>query len=110
MNPKNFQKILKRDAGVCYHCGTDDQTLIWNHRISRGMGGSKLLDKTSNLITLCSRANQLLEDDSDFAKLGMLYGWKLRRFQDPEVEPVYDITSGLWFTLDNNFGRKIYKN
>jgi len=100
MNKKSFQKFLDRDK-CCSHCGTTDDTLIPQHRKNRGMGGSKDLDRPSNIIVLCSEANGLLESNSKFAELGRKFGWKLERWQKPESTPVY-MGNG-WFLLDNDY-------
>ncbi len=100
MNKKTFSKFLDRDK-CCSHCGTTDDTLIPQHRKNRGMGGSKDLDRPSNIIVLCSEANGLLESNSKFAELGRKFGWKLERWQEPESTPVY-MGNG-WFLLDNEY-------
>jgi hypothetical protein len=104
MNNKEFQKYIKRDEGICCHCGTDDDTLTPNHRKNRGMGGSKLLDKPSNIVLLCSRANGELESNATFAQMGKDFGWKLTHGQDPAKTPVW-LADG-WYLLDDDFRRK----
>jgi hypothetical protein len=100
MNKKTWSLLLARDL-VCCHCGTNDDTLIPQHRQSRQMGGSKILNKPSNLIVMCSKANGLLESDAKFAELGRKLGWKLRRGQDPETTPVF--LGNAWYLLDNDY-------
>jgi hypothetical protein len=102
MNKKTFQKFIDRD-GCCPHCGTDDDTLVPQHRANRGMGGSRSLDRPSNIILLCSEANHRLEVDFKFAQLGRELGWKLTRGQVPEFTPVL-LYDGYWL-LDNNFNK-----
>jgi hypothetical protein len=102
MNKKTFQKFLDRDK-VCAHCGTDDDTLIPQHRANRGMGGSRSLDRPSNIIVLCSEANGLLESNARFAEVGRELGWKLERHQVPEFTPVL-LADGYWL-LDNDFNK-----
>ena len=102
MNKKQFQKFIDRD-GCCPCCGTDDDTLVPQHRAGRGLGGSRSLDRPSNIIVLCSRANGLLESDAKFAEFGRQMGWKLRRDQVPEFTPVL-LADGYWL-LDNNFNK-----
>jgi hypothetical protein len=108
MTPKEFAKYLKRD-GACYHCGTTDDTLIPQHRANRGAGGSKIRDKPANIIVFCSAANGLLESDAILATQGRAYFWKLYTWQDPELEPVYEAHSGLWWLLGNDYNRKLYE-
>ena len=107
MNKKAFDKFLQRDR-CCSHCGTTDDTLVPQHRQSRQMGGSKLLDKPSNIIVLCSEANGFLESNAKFAELGRKFGWKLERHQVPELTPVY-MGDG-WFPLDNDYNRTPVSN
>jgi hypothetical protein len=102
MTKKEFDKYLARDKG-CWHCGDTGDTLVPQHRQSKQMGGSKLLDKPSNIIVFCSEANGLLESNAKFAELGRKFGWKLRRGQAPETTPVFMHND--WFLLDNNYNR-----
>jgi hypothetical protein len=105
VTPKEFQKILNRDNGACYHCALDDETLTVQHRKSKGMGGSKLMNNSANCITLCSYANGLLESDAAFAEQGREYGWKLRFGDDPLEVPIYDVATERWYLLDNRHNR-----
>ena len=59
MTPKEFRKYIDRDSW-CYHCG-QTEAIAPNHRISRGMGGSKVRNVPSNIIVLCSEMNGLIE-------------------------------------------------
>ena len=102
MNKKTFDKFLDRDK-CCSHCGTTDDTLIPQHRANRGMGGSRSLDRPSNIIVMCSEANGLLESNARFAEVGRELGWKLTRDQVPEFTPVL-LADGYWL-LDNNFNK-----
>lgn len=103
MKRKDFEKLMARDGG-CVHCG-EIERVSPNHRINRGMGGSKLLDRPSNLVVLCSDMNFLIESDPLKALEARQYGWKLSKWQSPENEPVFDKRSGVWFVLDNGFGK-----
>jgi hypothetical protein len=100
MNKKTFQKFIDRD-GVCPHCLKSDDTLVPNHRQNRGMGGSRSLDRPSNILVLCHTANFLLESNAEFAAKGKAYGWKLTRNQVPEFTPV--LLADGWWLLDNDF-------
>jgi hypothetical protein len=104
LTSKQFQKYLDRDKR-CYHCGTSDGTLIPQHRINRGMGGSKKLDTPSNIIVFCSMANFLIESSAEEADRAKRYGWKLERWQDTTSAPVFDLASGVWFVIDNSYNR-----
>ena len=102
MNSKTFERYLARDGGKCIHCD-EREALSPHHRANRGMGGSKLRDVPSNIVVLCSRANNLLESSGTFAKLGRDLGWKLTAGQVPSETPIN--IDGEWYLLDDNFGR-----
>jgi hypothetical protein len=103
VNAKQFSRYLTRDGG-CLHCG-DVETAVPHHRLNRGMGGSKARDVPSNIISLCANLNGLLESSDVWAAHGRAYGWKLRSGQDPRTTPVFDANTGIWFTLDDDYGR-----
>ena len=105
MKPKDFARLMERDKG-CVHCG-ETEAVSPNHRINRGMGGSKLLDKPSNLVVLCSRMNFLIEASAHHAELAKTYGWKLERWQTPEAEPIFNRNAGRWLLLGNDFSTKL---
>lgn len=48
------------------------------HRKNRGMGGSKLLDMPSNLVTMCLVHNTLIEQSAEFARFAFEHGWTLK--------------------------------
>lgn len=104
MTPKQFRKYLDRDK-ACVHCGVDDDTLVPQHRIGRGMGGSKRLDTPSNIIVVCSRYNGLMESDPVTAAEARAKGHKLKSWEDSTLLPVWDVNTGLWWVLDDKFGR-----
>lgn len=103
MKPKEFARLVARD-GYCLHCG-ETEALSPNHRINRGMGGSKLLDYPSNYVLLCSIYNGLIESNPMHADYAHRNGWKLFSWDSPIDVPVFDFMSGKWFMLDNAFGR-----
>jgi hypothetical protein len=105
MKPKEFEKLVNRD-GYCLHCG-ETVAISPQHRVNRGMGGSKLRGQSSNLVVLCSELNGLAESSSPHRKLALKYGWKLASWEDPELIPVFDGVAGVWYLLDDNFGRKV---
>lgn len=100
--------VLQRDV-CCWHCGRMDDTLVPQHRINRGMGGSKLLDVPSNLIALCSDANVLMESNAEFRERALLCGWKLERYKFPAQVPVYDFMKGDWFVLDDDWNKTLFR-
>lgn len=103
MNAKQFQRYLDRDGG-CVHCG-DRDTAVPQHRLNRGMGGSKVRDVPSNIIVLCAVMNGLIESDAAVAGRAREYGWKLTSGQKPAQTPFYDVLTGVWWLLDDTFGR-----
>ena len=110
MNWRTFTRYLERDGGRCYHCGISSDTLVPQHRAGRGMGGSRSRgSQPSNVITLCSAANGLLESDSEFAEVGRDYGWKISTWEDPTAAPVYSMAEGIWYLLDDQYGRTIHE-
>lgn len=105
MTPKNFARLVARDH-YCLHCG-ETEALAPNHRINRGMGGSKLRDQPSNFVLLCSLFNGLIESDAHWAQVAKRRGWKLESWQDTLKEPVFDAMSGTWFMFDDDYGRVV---
>jgi len=105
MNSKQFQNYLIRDRQRCVHCGISSDTLIPQHRKNRGMGGSKARDVPSNIVVMCSKFNYLIEVDAIWATLAKERGWKLESWQDPLDTPLYDANDGIYYILDNSFGR-----
>lgn len=101
MSPKEFRKYLDRDGG-CIHCG-EQEAVAPHHRRNRGMGGSKNLDRASNIIVLCSVLNGLLESDPNWAERAVELGWKLRPGSVPEETPVFYPCRAQWLTLDDAF-------
>ena len=75
------------------------------HRVNRGMGGSKVLDRPSNIIVMCSFMNELIERDAEAARLAIHYGWKLRQSQTPEKEEFFDMSTRKWYLPDNEYHR-----
>lgn len=97
--------IYARDGGRCPHCG-ETEAIGLQHRISKGMGGSKLLDIPSNLLTFCNVGNALLESDPVLAALGRETGWKLSRWDNPLTISVLDTGTGERWLLNNSYGRE----
>ena len=104
MNAKEFAKIKARDFDGCAHCGIDDDTLVPQHRANRGHGGVKSRNRLSNIVTLCSAFNGLVEADADAAQEARMRGWKLESWQDPLFEPVWITSQNKWFLLDDDGG------
>jgi hypothetical protein len=101
MNIKSFRKYLDRDGG-CVHCG-EMEAVAPHHRINRGMGGSKALDKASNIIVMCSVMNTAMESSERQATIARLYGWKMRPWENPEEVPFWHAVRNQWCCIDDNF-------
>jgi len=74
--------VAARDGHVCVICGrpgTTTNPIVTHHRRGRGSGGSKdpATNLASNLLALCARDNQRLEDSTDPAHY--VNGWKVHR-------------------------------
>lgn len=108
MNKKEFTKYLKRDFYRCYHCGISDETLVPQHRLGRGMGGSKVRDVPSNIITFCADFNNRIEQNSIAREKARRLGWSLESWQNPLTSPVFDNTTGEWYVLADDFSRQVY--
>ena len=99
-------RVFERDGYMCVDCGTP-YTLTIQHRANRGMGGSKNLDRMSNLITMCVTHNGLLESDAEYAGRGREYGWKVHRNRTvaPEDVPVFYRPLQAWVYLGDDGSR-----
>jgi hypothetical protein len=84
-----------------------EDTFVPQHRINRGMGGSRVLDRPANVLVMCSWMNGLIESDPKLAEVAREYGWKLSRWQVPEDEPFFDLATGQWNLIDNIYNRVI---
>lgn len=105
VNQKAFRKFLDRDGWACVHCGSQGDDLVPQHRVNRGMGGSKVLNRPSNIVVLCAMFNGLVEADSRAAALALEHGWKLESWQIPEESPVWYTGESQWYFLDNEGNR-----
>jgi len=105
LTPKEFGKLVARDS-YCLHCG-ETEAIAPNHRINRGMGGSKKRNHAANYSLICSSLNGLIESDNRWAEVAKDYGWKLETWQDPYTEPVFDLVMGVWYLLDDDFTRMV---
>lgn len=97
--------VYERDGGRCVHCG-ETVAIGLQHRVNKGMGGSRNLDLPSNLLTFCNVGNARLESDPEFAERGRQLGWKLSRWDDPTQVRYFDVTDAEWFHLTNTYGRR----
>lgn len=107
LTSKQFQRLVERDKR-CLHCG-ETEAVAPNHRVNRGMGGSKKRDHASNLVLICSRLNGLIESDPQWAQFARDRGWKLNSWETPQEVPVFDVLSASWFILDDDYGKTVVK-
>lgn len=105
LNDKTRKALVARDDGVCWHCGSDQVTV--QHRVNRGMGGSKVLDNPANLILLCWFVNFEMEASDRKAREAELAGWKVSRWVDPKSVRVYHQPSNSWFLLDDLWNKHL---
>lgn len=101
ISPKLRRSVFDRDGNKCVACG-DINNLTIQHRVSKGMGGSKQFDTIAHLLTLCLLCNGRLESDAEFAEMGIAYGWKIRRNTKPLPDPTKTAVrySDGWYLLD----------
>lgn len=107
-NKSVMMKTLQLRDSYCWHCGTT-VGLVPHHRKNRGMGGSKLLDISSNLMLVCAEYNFLMESDANVAMKARSWGHKLRSTDHPS-EPVLDRTNHIWYELLPDGTKKEVKN
>ncbi|MDO4919906.1 HNH endonuclease [Kocuria sp.] len=106
MSRQTRERVFERDGYVCVDCGTP-YALTVQHRAGRGMGGSKHLDRMSNLLTMCNVHNCLLEESAKYAETGRELGWKLHRNRlvSPADVPVFHRPLRAWFYLEDDGSR-----
>lgn len=86
---KQWELIKARDNGCVWHgLACDQDTLVPQHRSGRGMGGSRLKNKLSNGVALCSLTNGLIESDPALADEARRRGIKVSLHADPAVIPL----------------------
>lgn len=108
--PIRPKKIFDRDGWLCALCaGVFSQgELVPHHRVNRGMGGNPSADKPSNILSLCSLCNGLIEADSVSAKKAHVWGIKLHSFdlRATHLMPVFFPVGGYrqWVVLDDEYG------
>jgi hypothetical protein len=107
MNGRQFALYLARDLFCPCGCVGREDTLVPQHRINRGMGGSRVLDRPANVLVMCAEWNGLIESSHGHATHARAYGWKLARWESPEDTPFYDVGAGTWNLIDNIYNRVI---
>jgi len=108
--------IFGRDSWTCGLCGQvfQDGSLVPHHRANRGMGGSPKSDKPSNVLSLCSLCNGLIESDAIEATKARLLGIKISKFdaQIAHLVPVKVFVDSAreWALLDDQYNVTITDN
>ena len=102
--------IFGRDSWKCQLCGQEfqDGQLVPHHRSNRGFGGSPISDRPSNVLSLCSLCNGLIESDAVEASRARILGIKISRF-DAEIAHLVPVkmfveSTREWVLLDDNYG------
>ncbi len=88
----------------CPHCGATNG-LQTHHRASRGMGGSKAMDRFDNYLRVCAALNYAMESDAAVAAEARDMGWKLGKW-DGFDSPYFDRVQMKWYLLTED-GRKV---
>lgn len=104
--------VLERDRFSCVGCGRPvggERGRDWSiqHRIPRGMGGSrdKRLNLPANLLVLCGSGVTLCHGEVESNRTAaLLDGFLLHRIQEPTEVPVNAFEG--WVLLDNEGGRR----
>lgn len=97
--------VLERDLDCCVRCGRYigySGYYSLQHRVPRGMGGSKdpRLNLPSNLLTLCGSATTGCHEHVESHRVdAMVQGYVVRRTEDPTRVPV--LTWQGWRFYDN---------
>lgn len=113
--PKRLvQRVLERDGGMCVLSSRFclGEATVADHRVNRGMGGLKGLDRVELLVSACSVCNGLKESDPEFAAVCRERGLKISpsqsSAQDARIAALTPVEypDGVlyWLTAD---GRKV---
>ena len=92
-----------RDDNRCAWTGMESDRLVPQHRMGRGMGGSKLANRLSNGVMLDSLINGQIEADADLQAEAVRRGVKVSRYANPLHVPVLLAAHG-WVLLDDDGG------
>lgn len=79
-----------RDGGICCMCSAKADEI--NHRLNRGAGGRKSLNRLDNACALCRYHNRVIESDSVEGRNARDLGVKLREgdsYQTPLWSPFF---------------------
>ncbi len=104
--------IFERDHWSCFLCGLEihDGSLVPHHRANRGSGGSRMSDKPSNVLSLCSLCNGIIEASSEPAEKARDWGIKISKFQVERSHeiPVFSRFHG-WILLQDDYTVAVHR-
>lgn len=112
-SPETVMLVLERDRWSCVRCGRSvaggQRGRDWSiqHRIPRGMGGSRdiRLNLPSNLVVLCGSGSTKCHGHVEsHREIAYAEGFLLYRAQEPTEVPV--AASEGWVLLDNEGARR----
>lgn len=103
--------IFARDHWTCALCAQEfqDGSLVPHHRANRGMGSNPEAEKPSNVLSLCSLCNFLLEADAVAATRARRFGIKISKFDAalagdiPVAIPLTGSKARTWVILTNDY-------
>jgi hypothetical protein len=101
--------VRERDGHRCQMCGASivDRPSSIHHRRRRGMGGSALLERASNLVRLCGTGTTGCHGFVESQRtLATVRGWLLGYLDDPEATPLRCFDG--WHTLTDDGVRLPY--
>lgn len=98
--------VIARAGSRCERCGTWCDTAAGyyslQHRVARGMGGTKTVDNASRLALLCGSATTLCHGEVESRPLEALEdGWRVRQGDNPATVPIRHHELGLVLLTDN---------
>ena len=96
--------VYNRDDQQCVACGATEG-LQFQHRAAVGAGGSKILPTVVGGLTLCALDNQAAE--GHLQTRALVWGHKIRRWQNPTLIPVFYPRSFAWFRFEGTTRKKI---
>lgn len=96
--------VYARDGFRCASC-RGFNPLSYQHRAAVGMGGSRLLPTVVGGLTLCVPCN--VECEGSMQSRALAFGWKIRRWQDATLVPVFYAHEFAWFRFEGTARVKI---
>lgn len=95
--PLTRAAVYKRDGNRCVTCG-EPSGLSFQHRRASGMGGSSIRPGAADGVTACLPHNERYEGDLQATALA--YGWKVRKWANPTLVPLYVAHEWRWYRLE----------